>query len=66
MDAEMEYINREMKSTNKKLDDINEEISTLESDYEIRNTDDYKEKLAEEKLGMTKDKDSEESTDGND
>lgn len=54
MNAEIKTLNSEINSTKKKLDSVNEEITSLESDYEIRNTDQFKEKIAQERLGMVK------------
>ncbi len=54
MNAEINTLNSEISSTKKKLDAVNEEITSLESDYEIRNTDQFKEKIAQERLGMVK------------
>ena len=54
MNAEIKTLNSEISSTKKKLDSVNEEITNLESDYEIRNTDQFKEKIAQERLGMVK------------
>lgn len=60
MDAEMREINQEMTSNKKKLQELDEEITSLEEDYDIRNTDEFKEKIAKERLGMVK-KESEEN-----
>lgn len=60
MDAEMREINQEMTSNKKKLQELDEEINSLEEDYDIRNTDEFKEKIAKERLGMVK-KESEEN-----
>ena len=60
MDAEMREINQEMTSNKKKLQELDEEINSLEEDYDIRNTDKFKEKIAKERLGMVK-KESEEN-----
>ena len=54
MDAEMREINQEMTSNKKKLQELDEEINSLEEDYDIRNTDEFKEKIAKERLGMVK------------
>ena len=54
MKSEINSLDTEISSTQKKLDDVNKEITTLEKDYEIRNTDQFKEKIAQERLGMTK------------
>lgn len=56
MKAEINTLDTEISSTKKKLDDVNKEITSLESDYEIRNTDQFKEKIAQERLGMIKGK----------
>lgn len=56
MKAEINSLDTEISSTKKKLDDVNKEITSLESDYEIRNTDQFKEKIAQERLGMIKGK----------
>lgn len=60
MDAEMREIDQEMTSNKKKLQELDEEITSLEEDYDIRNTDEFKEKIAKERLGMVK-KESEEN-----
>ena len=54
MDAEMREIDQEMTSNKKKLQELDEEITSLEEDYDIRNTDEFKEKIAKERLGMVK------------
>lgn len=61
MNAEINNLNTEIKSTQKKLDDVNKEITSLENDYEIRNTDQFKEKVAQERLGMVKNSDEKEN-----
>lgn len=61
MNAEINNLNTEIKSTQKKLDDVNKEITSLENDYEIRNTDQFKEKVAQERLGMVKNSDKKEN-----
>ena len=60
MDAEMREIDQEMTSNKKKMQELDEEITSLEDDYDIRNTDEFKEKVAKERLGMVK-KESEEN-----
>ena len=60
MDAEMREIDQEMTSNKKKVQELDEEITSLEDDYDIRNTDEFKEKIAKERLGMVK-KESEEN-----
>lgn len=62
MDAEMRELDQEMTSKKKKMQELDEEITSLEEDYDIRNTDEFKEKIAKERLGMVK-KDSEENSD---
>ena len=62
MDAELRELDQEMTSNKKKMQELNEEITSLEEDYDIRNTDEFKEKIAKERLGMVK-KDSEENSD---
>ena len=62
MDAEMRELDQEMTSNKKKMQELNEEITSLEEDYDIRNTDEFKEKIAKERIGMVK-KDSEENSD---
>lgn len=62
MDAEMRELDQEMTSKKKKMQELDEEITSLEDDYDIRNTDEFKEKIAKERLGMVK-KDSEENFD---
>ena len=68
MDAEMREIDQEMTSNKKKLQELDEEITSLEEDYDIRNTDEFKEKIAKERLGMVKkesDENDENSSDEN-
>ncbi|EGC83093.1 FtsB family cell division protein [Anaerococcus hydrogenalis] len=43
-----------IKETNTKISKVKKEIDTIKKDYENRNTDDFKEKIAREKLGMIK------------
>lgn len=54
MNNEINSINKEIVSTQKKLDATNAEINSLKKDYDIRNTDKFKEKIAKERLGMVK------------
>ncbi len=54
MDNEINSLNKEITSTQKKLDKANAEIKNIENDYKIRNTDQFKEKMAKERLGMVK------------
>lgn len=64
MDAEMKQIDEDMASNKKKIKELDQEITSLEKDYDIRNTDKFKEKVAKERLGMVK-KDSDEETNEN-
>lgn len=54
MNKEHKDMNKDIISGQKKLEDIKTEIDELKNDYEMRNTDDFKEKVAKEKLGMVK------------
>ena len=52
--AQMSTVDNNIKSTNNKISSLKNEIDTIKEDYENRNTDGYKEKVAREKLGMVK------------
>lgn len=54
MNKEHADMNKDIISGQKKLEDIKTEIDELKNDYEMRNTDEFKEKVAKEKLGMVK------------
>ena len=54
MDAEIKSLDEQMTSNKKKMKELDEEITSLEEDYDIRNTDEFKEKVAKERLGMVK------------
>lgn len=54
MNKENEAMNKDIISSQKKLEDMKTEIKDLKEDYEMRNTDQFKEKVAKEKLGMVK------------
>lgn len=54
MNKENSQMNKDIISSQKKLSDIKDEIENLKEDYEMRNTDEFKEKVAKEKLGMVK------------
>ena len=54
MNAENEKMSKDIISSQKKLEDVKTEIDGLREDYEMRNTDQFKEKVAKEKLGMAK------------
>ena len=45
MNNEINKIDKEIVSTQKKLDSTNAEINSLNKDYDIRNTDKFKEKI---------------------
>lgn len=64
MDAEINRLDKEIISNEKKIEHINNEIVEIEEDFKIRNTDDFKEKIAEERLGMVREnKDEDEQKD---
>ena len=54
MNKEHRDMNKDIISSQKKLDDVKNEIEGLKEDYEMRNTDEFKEKVAKERLGMVK------------
>lgn len=54
MNKENENMTKDIISSQKKLEDVKTEIKSLKEDYEMRNTDEFKEKVAKEKLGMVK------------
>ncbi len=54
MNKENAEMTKDITSSEKKLEDVKAEINSLKEDYEMRNTDKFKEKVAEEKLGMVK------------
>lgn len=54
MNAENEKMSKDIISSQKKLEGVKNEIDGLREDYEMRNTDQFKEKVAKEKLGMVK------------
>lgn len=54
MNDQNEKMTTDIKSSQKKLENIKTEIDGLKEDYEMRNTDQFKEKVAKEKLGMVK------------
>ena len=64
MNKEHREMNKDIISSQKKLDDVKNEIEGLKEDYEMRNTDEFKEKVAKERLGMVKkgEEDSEENS----
>ena len=54
VNAQIVDLNANIKTTNSKISSIRGEIDSIKEDYENRNTDEYKEKIAREKLGMIK------------
>lgn len=54
INLQMGAINNDIKSTSSKISSLRNEIDSIKKDYENRNTDEYKEKVAREKLGMIK------------
>lgn len=57
MNKEIKSLDEEITSNTKKMEDLESEITSLEEDYDIRNTDEFKEKVAKERLGMVKKED---------
>lgn len=51
---QMAYLDKEISSSIKKKDDLVGEIKELKEDYEKRNTDEFKEKIARNRLDMVK------------
>lgn len=54
LNADMKKLDQDIVSSKKKLENVKKEIDSLNKDYENRNTDQFKEKVAKEKLGMVK------------
>lgn len=54
MKKEITSLNQDIKVTNSKIKKVRKDIDTIKSDYDNRNTDEFKEKIAREKLGMIK------------
>ena len=54
--VEKEYakVNKDIESLNKKKDDLQITIKSLKEDYDNRNTDEFKEKIARDRLDMVK------------
>lgn len=52
--AEIANLNQQIQDKNSEIENVKVDIAGLKSDYEMRNTDDFKEKLARERLGMVK------------
>lgn len=51
---EIADLNKQIKEKNSEIENVKVDIASLKSDYEMRNTDDFKEKIARERLGMVK------------
>lgn len=51
---EITALNNQIKEKNSEIENIKLDIASLKSDYKIRNTDEFKEKIARERLGMVK------------
>lgn len=54
LNKDMKKLDQDIVSSKKKLENVKKEIDSLNDDYENRNTDQFKEKMAKEKLGMVK------------
>ena len=54
MNKENAEMTKDITSSEKKLEDVKAEINSLKEDYEMRNTDKFKEKVAEENLAWLK------------
>lgn len=54
LNADIKKLDQDIVSSKKKLENVKKEIDSLNKDYENRNTDQFKEKVAKEKLGMVK------------
>lgn len=52
--AEIADLNRQIQDKNSEIENVKVDIAGLKSDYEMRNSDEFKEKLARERLGMVK------------
>ena len=55
LNRKIKILDNDIISSKKKLEEVNKEIDQLKEDYEMRNTDQFKEKVARERLGMVKD-----------
>lgn len=51
---EIAELNNQIKEKNAEIESVKVDIASLKSDYEMRNTDEFKEKIARERLGMVK------------
>ncbi|MDO5048031.1 MAG: septum formation initiator family protein [Anaerococcus sp.] len=53
-ESQMVKLDEEIKSSSKKKEDLDLSIKTLREDYKNRNTDEFKEKIARDRLNMVK------------
>lgn len=51
---EIASLNQQIEDKNSEIENIKVDIAGLKSDYEMRNSDEFKEKIARERLGMIK------------
>lgn len=51
---QMASLDKDIASTQAKKDELDKEIKSLKDDYKNRNTDEFKEKIARERLNMVK------------
>lgn len=54
IEDDIKTLSEDVEKTDKKIASVKEEIESIQKDYENRNTDAFKEKIAREKLGMVK------------
>lgn len=54
LDREFAKVNKDMQSLTKKKEELQISIDGLKEDYENRNTDEFKEKIARDRLDMVK------------
>lgn len=54
LDREFAKVNKDIKSLTKKKEELQISINGLKEDYENRNTDEFKEKIARDRLDMVK------------
>ncbi|MDD7305829.1 MAG: septum formation initiator family protein [Peptoniphilaceae bacterium] len=51
---QISILNQQIKEKNSQIENVKVDIAGLKSDYEMRNSDEFKEKIARERLGMVK------------
>lgn len=54
IEADIKVLSEDVEKTDKQIASVKDEIKSIQKDYENRNTDAFKEKIAREKLGMVK------------